>query len=922
MKMRSRGIVQLLLATWTLAFICWPGLAVEADLSGFEAVAENEHLVLYLNERSVEFALLEKGSGEVWYSNPYDRERKERLARGSAKAMLNAQVLITYFEANRQLQMDSYNDSVAHGQHTIHPIEGGFRIDYQIGRVWNDEDYMPLVISEARFNERILANVERERDRQFLRSQYVLVELEEGYVDPDPFSLAGVDLDRLLGEYGFKVYDQLRSQDKRRLLQEYLIKVRDARGYSGIGQVTREDLEALVGTPTLMLRWDVKEWDKEAIWELARDAGYSPEDVIEDHETYGIEPPYPNLRTFRVSVEYVLDGKSLVVRIPGGSIAYPDRVLDPATGNPITYPLTSISLLPYFGASDVASNGYLFVPDGSGALIFANNGKTGVQPYNGLVYGRDLATQPVPEFSTLDLEQIYLPVFGLKDEARAFVAIIEEGEAIARIEATVAGMRDSFNKAWASFDVMPQVRVNLEAEGARIGLRQLSLNMYQIRPYLGDISVRYSFLSGDDATYVGMAKRYREYLVEREGLARLPASNRLPLLLHAVGSIDRIEPVLGVPSPVVVPLTTFEQAREIVEELLAAGVDDVHMRFTGWLKGGVRHVFPDGVHLEGSVGSTAELHALDAALDAAGSSLFLDAGFAFVRRNSLFDRFIDFLHAARFLNRNQAYVTRHDIATYQPIDAQRMPLLSPSRYPWVIGRFASDFGRLGMGRLSVGDLGRHLYSDFRLNPNELVDRPSAQAIVVQVLAALREQGFQLMLEGANAYALPYAAHVFNAPLSSRGPAIIDQPVPFYAIVTSGYVMRSAPPANLYDLTDEAYFLKLLETGMLPSFTVGYASSSTVKHSDYHHLYRIAFSEVKDEIASVYHEARGNLRRLWHQPILDHSCDTFEVCRTLFEDGTTVFVNYGRESYQAESVVVPAMGYVVVGDGKEGVERAR
>lgn len=922
MRMRSRGIVKLLLATWTLACLCRPAFAAEAGLSGFNVAAENEHLVLYLNESSVEFAVLEKGSGEVWYSNPFDRERKETLARGSAKAMLNAQILITYFEANRQLQMDSYNDSVAHGQYEIVPIDGGFRVDYQIGRVWKDSDFMPLVISEERFNERILANVERERDRRFLRDQYVLVELEPGYVDPDGFSIAGVDLERLLGEYGFKVHDSLRPQDKRRLLQEYLVKVRDAQGYSGIGQVTSEDIQGLAGKPTLMLRWDVKEWDKEAIWELAREAGYTPEDVIEDHRSYGIAPPLPNPRTFRLSVEYVLDGESLVVRVPAGSITYPNQVIDPATGNTVTYPLTSISLLPYFGAADVDSEGYLLVPDGSGALIYTNSGKSGVQPYNGVVYGRDLATQPVPEFSTVDMEQIYLPVFGLKEEGRAFVAIIEEGDAIARIEATVSGMRDSFNKVWASFDVMPQVRVNLESEGALIGLRQLTLNMYQVRPYLGEIAVRYSFLTGEEATYVGMAKRYREYLIEREGLARLPASDRLPLLLHAVGSIDRIQPVFGVPSSVVLPLTTHRQAEEIVQELIAAGIDEVHLRYLGWLEGGVRHVFPDGVRLERSLGSDASLRALEASLDGAGSSLFLDVGFAFVRKNRLFDGFVDYLHSARFLNRNQAYVTSHDIATYQPIDSQRMLLLSPSRYPRVMERFSSEYSRLGVRRLSVGDLGRYLYSDFRVDPGKLVDRQRAREIVAGELSKLRREGIELMLEGANAYTLPHAAHVFNAPVTSRGQAIIDQPVPFYAIVTSGLVMRSAPPANLHYLTEEAYLLKLLETGMLPSFTVGYAPSSAVKHTDYHHLYRTAFGDVKAQILSIYHEARDVLGRLWYQPIADHTCYTAEVCRSLFEDGTSVIVNYGREPFEGEGLVVPAMGYVVITDGKEGAEHGR
>lgn len=911
-----------LLASWALLCVSLAASG-QAELSGFELVAENEHLALYLKDDGVlEFAVLDKASGNLWFSNPYDRERKEVMARGAAKATLNAQVIINYFEANRLLQMDSYNDSVLHGQYEVHPVEGGFRVDYQIGRVWNNQDYMPLVISAERFNEWILSRVESERDRQFLRSQYVMVELEAGYVDPQPFSIAGVDLEALLGEYGFKVHDELRPQDRRRVLQDYLVRVRDAKGYTSIGQVKFEDIAALVDTPTLMLRWDVREWDKEAIWELTRAAGYTPEDVAYDHETYNITPPYPNIRTFRVSVEYLLDGPSFVARVLGESISYPDRVLDPATGNRVTFPLTSVALLPYFGASDTESQGYLFVPDGSGALIHANSKKSGVQPYNGIVYGRDLATQLLPEFSSTELEQVYLPVFGLKDGDRAFVGVIENGDAIARIEAMVSGMRDSYNKVWASFDVMPQVRVHLEAAGARIGLRQLAINMYQSRPYRGDIAVRYYFLHGDDANYVGMAKQYRQYLAEHKGMARLEAAGGLPLLLHVVGSIDRIQPVFGIPSRVVVPMTTWEQAGRIVQELEAAGVVGLHLRYLGWLEGGMRHVFPNRVRFEPKVGSRTELLQLNATLEAMGARLYLDAGFAFIRKNTLFDGYVDFLHSSRFLNRDEAYTTSYNIATYQPVDSQRMSLLSPSQYPRVMRGFASDAQRLGIARLSVGDFGKNLYSDFRVDPNELVDRQTALEILSAELAALREQGFELLFEGANAYTLPYASHVVSVPVASRGQAILDESVPFYAIATSGYVTRWAKPANLSELPRDVYLLKLLETGTLPAYMVAYAPASEVKHTDYHRLYRINFHSLKDEMTSLYHEVRDVLARVWNQPIVDHACDAGGLCRTLFEDGTAVFVNYSREAHRTDGVVVPAMGFAVVEAEKDGVGDAR
>lgn len=894
------------------------GLAQRPErLAGFDLVAESDALALFLNEDTVEFAVLHKASGRVWHSNPYDRQRKETIAGGASKAMLNAQLILTYYLANRQYQMDSYNDAVAHGQYRINTIPGGFRIDFEFGKRWEDSQYLPLVISEERFNDLILSKIPDERDRKFLRDLYILFELEEGYVDSDSISVLGVDMDALLGGYGVKVHDQVRANDKRRLFQEYLNLVRDGKRYTTLGEIKAEDIAGLYDTPTLMLRWSIRQWDRDDAIALVKQTGYTPEDAAVDHERYSVAPPYPDLRTFRASLEVFLEGDTLVARIPGGSISFPDRVYDPAADKTVTYPLTAISLLPYFGASDSNSDGYLFIPDGSGALIYANNGKTTAQPYNRRVYGTDYAMQPTPEFSTVELAQIHLPVFGMKDNDQAFLAVIEKGDAIARIEATVYGMRDSFNRVWASFDVMPQVRVHLESAGELIGLRQLFINMYQSRLYQGDVVIRYMFLTGEDATYSGMARRYQSYLVERYGLTPLEPRTSLPLILDVIGGIDRIQPVFGVPSNVVVPLTTYAQAATIVQDLAASGVNTLELRMLGWLKGGINHIFPDTVQLESKIGNEVDLARLATSLQALGGALYPSVDFTVVHRDRFTDSFVGFLHASRFLNRNQAYLNQHNPATLQPDPAERRALLSPAQYARVIEKFARGYARLGVQGLSLGDLGRRLVSDFRLNPDRLIDRQQALTIVTQELARLQQLGLKLMIDGANAYALPYASYVVNAPWFSRGPEILDQPVPFYQMVLSGYIPHVAPPGNLTPLERRAYMLKLLETGALPSFAVGYADGSLVKKSSFDDLYSISYEAQKERILSLYQEIQGVHTNLWWQRIVDHSCLTREICATRYEDGAVLLVNYGREGVLIDGVRVPPMGYAVIHESSRG-----
>ncbi len=894
------------------------GFASEALPRGFDLVAQSDTLALYLSERTLEFAVRDLESDHVWYSNPPGRAQNERVARGANKDMLNAHVILTYFTANRQAQMDSYNDAVKHEQYAIEYIPNGFRFVYEIGRRWQDAQYLPQMISEARFNEEILSKVGR-RDQSFVRESFIMFELVEGYVDPEPFSILGVDLEELLGPYGFKVHDDVRAADRRRALQEYLVLVRDARGYTNLRQVTTEDIAGLIDTPTLMLRWDVREWDKEELWDIAKDVGFTPEKAAEEHTRYNIVPPYPDLRRFKVAVEVELDGDSLVVRIPAESVEYPHKVYDPATESEVSYPLTSISLLNYFGASGTDSDGYIFVPDGSGALIRANNGKTTVQPYNARIYGRDYAAAPVEERTTVDLQQAYLPVYGLKDGDKAFLAVVEQGDAMARIEAQVSGMRDSYNKVWASFDYLPQVRVFLDAAGALIHLRRLSLNMYQSRPYRGDMSVRYFFLTGENADYSGMARRYRSYWTERSGARPLAEQGKAQTALDIVGGIDRTRPVLGVASRVVTGLTTFEQARQIADEVYALGVDGVQMRLLGWLKGGVRHIYPEKVRLERSLGDRAALAGLEEELRSRGGALYPSVDFGVVHQNGLFDGFVNFTDASRFLNRNRAYLNTHNPATYQAIAGRSAPLLSPSRYEELIASFVADYRRYSLSGLALGDLGRYLYSDFRVDERDLVDRQAALEIVRGQAARLQDEGLSLGAAGGNAYLLPYVAIVFDAPMESRGFELLDVSVPFYPIALSGYVAYAAPAINLAGTTARTYALRLLETGAMPSFAVAYAAPSEVKHTPSNHLYSIGFESQRASVEQLFEVYGDALRAVSGRPIERHECVTADLCRTDYAGGLRVWVNYGDERVQLDGVTIAAGGFSVRGNSFEVAE---
>lgn len=885
----------------------------QADLSDFVFVTENEHLELYIKNSTTEIAVVEKRTGNTWYSNPNDRGTMEKIARGSARDRLNSQLSIGYYVGNQYITMDNYTESIVHDQHEIIPIENGVRVEYLIGRTWNDNDYVPLVISQEEFD--VLLSYLDEKDHKFVRSLYASFQLEHGYEDPDNISVLGVDFEQLFGEYGLKVDEPgFRANDKRRLIQEYLKAVQNYKGYASLGGVKTEDIEALFDTPTLMLKWNIMIWDREDLINLIKESGYSPEFIIEEHQKYNVEPPSKNLRVFNVAIEYILDGTDLVVRVPHDSIIYPKDVIDPSNNKPYTFPLVQINVLPYFGAANSEETGYMLVPDGSGALINLNSGKTSAQPYRQRVYGRDHSTSAVREFS-FDMEtQIHLPVFGSKHEDKGFLAVIESGDTFAQIQAEIAGMSDSYNKVWTSFFYIPNARVYMQSGGAVIYMRDLSINMYQVRPYQEDMVIRYTFLDKDEASYVGMAHRYQQYLVDRYQLDRMVPTDKIPLLLELVGGIEKVEPVFGVSQKVVKPITTFEQAGLIVDDLIAQGIDELVVRYSGWLKGGLEHVFPAKLKLETKLGSEAELKQLAADLAAKNIDLYPNVNFLNVYKSSLLG-FINFRDAARGLDRRPAYLNRYDLATHLRVTGEEIPLLSPAKFPSVIDGFMKGYKDLGISGLSFDVLGEQLYADYRVKEQELVDRDQARDIFVNELTKIKEQGYKLMFSGTNAYTLPFADFVVDAPSYTRNFEIIDGGVPFYQIVLRGYIPYAGEPGNL-TRRSQTYLLKLLETGAVPYYMVSYADSVEVKASRFESLYSLNYQDRSDDIVDMYTEANSILQPLWHERIIDHEALAVNVYRTTYENGTSVIVNYNSVPVEVLGIEIPGYGYKILSGGEQ------
>lgn len=818
--------------------------ADKSALQSMKMVAENDYLALYINEETTEAAVKDKKTGQVWYTNPPDRA-DDPIAAAINKDKLNSQITVVYYTPTSQVrQMNNYTDCIKYGQFEIKPVENGVRIDYRIGR--EEKIYiLPRIISKERMEEKILKNLD-EKTGKSLVSKYRLISLEKAKTE----------------------------KQKQSILEQF-------------PNAANGDLYVLGD--------NIKDFMKESLQEIVISAGYTLEDMNEDHLENNVPPAEENKEHFVIPVEYILEGDNLVVRVPTDEVQY----------NADSYPIYTMSLLEFFGAAGTDESGYMLVPDGSGSLIYLNNGKFNAHTYAIDVYGSDQSI-PLPERTSI-IEQAYLPVYGMKRGDDAFFAIIESGDAMARIWADIGGRLNSYNTVYPSFVLVQNDVLDI---GDYSGNN--TIMVYQPRVFKGDVKIRYKFLKGEDANYSGMAAYYRGYL-EGLGMKREEPRENVPFFLEVVGAVDKVKPILGIPVRVAEPLTTYEQTIEIIEELNEAGIREIILKYTGWANGGIDHTIPKSLKLMPKLGGKRGFSRLQAFLDEKGMEFFPELGFVLNYRDRLFDSFIPMLHAARYITKEIASVFRFNLATNMP---QRslgtFYVISPSRIPSIVDGMIKSLKKLSLTGISLRDAAVNVNSDFK--ERKLVDRQQARGIVEDQIKKLHESGLSVMATGGNAYALPYTDYLLDIPEESNRFHLTDESIPFFQMAVRGYISYAGTPINLSADYRKA-FLKSIETGSGIYFCFIYEENSLVKESYFDNYYSSEYRLWMDEAREFYRRANEALGDVQGQTIRYHEKLAEGVYKTTFEKGKEIVVNYNLKPVEINGVRVEPLDFEVVKEGK-------
>ena len=502
-------VLILLLALYPLTkFVILPLFDTSGELEGHDVplygysepdtpmVMENDALRFELDPATTHFTLTDKRTGHVWLSSP-DNADSDPIALPVEKNKLNSTLSLTYAASTGMTtQFTSQEHSISNGVYEVLMQEdGSVRVNYSVGRVQRSF-LMPTAIGDTRM-------------QQFMEKMT---------------SKQKKDIKEYYREYNI---DKLRkTDDKAALLAAY---------------------PDLAEEHVWVLRDGTKDHLKQRCESIFAEVGYTAEDLAYDNSRIVQAGSTIAKAVFNVSMVFRLDGSDLVVEVPLDDLAYD-----------VDYPLTSLTLLPAFGAGGTADDGFLFVPDGSGAIIRFNNGRVSQRAYYANLYGWDWAsirTQVTNE------TRINFPVFGVSGDSGSFICILEDGASWAGIGADIAGRLTSYNTVNATYTIV---------HGDAYDVSERTNNavyMFETAHPTGFIRQRYRFLP--ESGYMDMAASYRDYLTAKyPNFAAQTVDADAPLSIELIGAIDKVQQVAGVPTSVPIAMTTYAEAKDLLHELV------------------------------------------------------------------------------------------------------------------------------------------------------------------------------------------------------------------------------------------------------------------------------------------------------------------------------------------------------------------
>lgn len=906
---------------------------------------------LYVDDYSGEVACVNTLTGEKIFTNPYDVGAA--TGNEATKYEILSQLIVTFTDTTGQEKtFTSFEEAAEREQISVESIMNGVRVEYTIGRE-SSKILVPRLISLERFNKMIIAPLEEKFGDNLYKARFTdednLTEAQKAEI---------FEVQKILSYYMLYSKEKLESHGVTKAEKKKMDNIYGGiydNLVNSDAQYARALKKFPIIETLAVFVFDPDASESELTKAEAVISKYCPEYTYEELEYDHLLTEYKsddsNPPVFRMALEYTITSDGLSVRLPANGIRFNESLYTLSTIDVLPYmgagnsaysgynffPDGSGTLFDFEELNVSQTHSVTSKVYGTDFAYHEINGtyqKTVRYPVFGIK--EDTTYYTYTKYATDSDEVIEKTVIAgaivdaikasskgesqkacegnaeilsgkyreiivdtstietKSTEKRGFVAIIEEGDALASLSTYHAGALSDYNTIKMQFTPRPKDTYNI-SDSISVG-SDTEWTVVSDRKYVGNYKIKYIMLSDAekstadnsvyDASWFGMAVAYRDYLTSNGIISKKTSEDvksDIPLYIESFGSIETTEKIMSIPVTVMSPLTTFENIEDMYKDLAEEtedeiGIKNINFKLTGFANGGMKYTVPSKLKFEKVVGGNDGFQAL---LDAAEKvnnadsdanfGIFPDFDFVYSINSEMFDGYSSYKHAAQTIDGRYASKKSYSATQQKYVNYYEMAI-SPASFADFYEKLADNyFGKYqNIIGISMSTLGTDLNSDF--DEDDPYNREDAKEYTVKAFEYFSSEQFkdaQIMTDGGNSFVWKYVDHILNVSLDSSRYNFSSNSVPFIGVVLHGSISFTGEPLNMEGDLQYAV-LKAIENGASPYFVLSYQNTNALKDDkQLSKYYSVRYDIWKDDIKDVYETLNGVLGDVQDKYIVDH-----------------------------------------------------
>lgn len=590
----------------------------------------------------------------------------------------------------------------------------------------------------------------------------------------------------------------------------------------------------------------------------------------------------------RFDVVVTLQGGDVLVQVPQEKIQEYNPKLWKAGNKDIS--MNEIIVYPFFGSTTEKENGYIVIPDGAGAIVRLEDKPKYVAGYTAPVYGKDMGYENTAQahqkgLSVKPLEKVSLPIFGIiHDEGKTGVLVVaERGSSYASYNYQSKGSITDYYQSFFTYNY----RTTYAQFQSRTNEEQHILG-FQKKPNPVDIVQRYVFLHDDQANYVGVAKKYQELLKKKEGFKKTlqAQSNQIPLKIDFINNEIKMG-TLGIEN---VPVTTYNQAKNIVQKLLDKEYENLNVTFKTFSKDELGYHFDVMNHLGGKKDLRNTLS-------------------YFSEHNIKFNYFVDYAQSYYAkTDYTASKMNRTDFSVYN-VDKNLFNYMNnPKYFKTNAEADMEEFKKFNIQSLSLGGLSGNVFSHF--DGGKIGSSEDGMEYTNQLMNYLNEHDIGVNVYNPDAYMFQSIDESYETPIRSSELMFIDETIPLVPLILSGYKDMYSPYMN-FSSNDEDSILRLIEFGVYPTFLLTGESTYNLKGTASNEVYVSELSYLEERLEHYYSSVNGALKEVVGSKMTKHEIIDQGIRKVTYSNGKQIIINFNDSDYLYKDIEIKAKRYVIL-----------